>query len=177
MAPKKNPRHTRANPDPNPPIIVDNPNTIPRNIRKQERQDQPAVLTSVIDFPNLSTPLKVLFRSIPSSPSSQSTSQSSPPPSSSTAHIPLNHTLGSASPVTPGVPTIPIIPATPINTPNPPNMANRYAPLQLPANLQLYPRITKPKSHSLTPLALTLLFNMLRGCKITLKTMRSMMTV
>lgn len=87
-----------------------------------------------MELPNLSTPFKVLFRSVPSSPSSPSTSQSPPPSSPFTAHIPFNHHSGSASPVTPVVPTVPIIQAVPINTPNPPNMANRYAPLRLPAN-------------------------------------------
>ena len=39
MAPKKKSRYTRSNPDPNPPAIFENPNLIPRNLRKQEGKE------------------------------------------------------------------------------------------------------------------------------------------
>ena len=88
-------------------------------------------------YPNpVPTPIKVLFRSTPDSPSSPSTSQSPPFTPSSTAHIPLTNTLVSAIPITPVVPIVPVVLFIPVNPINPANMANRYAPLQLPHDYQ-----------------------------------------
>ena len=85
------------------------------------------------------TPIKVLFRSTPGSPSSPSTSQSPPFTPSSTAHIPLTNTLVSTIPITHVVPIVPVVPFIPVNPINPTNMANRYVPLQLPANATALP--------------------------------------
>ena len=130
LAPKKNLRYTRANPDPNPPTVFENPNIIPKFIKKQQGLDKLADLSPETVHPNpISTPIKVLFRSTPNSPSSPSTSQSPPLTSSSPTHTPLDNTLGSAIPVTPVVPIVPFVPVALVNPPNLVNMANRYAPL------------------------------------------------
>lgn len=137
MAPKKNPQYTRSNPDPNPPPVFENPNTIPKFVKKQQGPDKLVDLSPETVHPNpISTPIKVLFQSTPSSPSSPSTSQSPPPTSSPTAHTPLTNALGSATPVTP---TVPVVPVVQINPVNPANMANRYVPLQLPTNAAALP--------------------------------------
>ena len=75
------------------------------------------------------TPVKFLFRSTPVSPCSSSTSQSTP----STPPFVAN-TTATAVPVIPIIPVVLIVPFIPIVPLIPANMANRYAPLQLPAN-------------------------------------------
>ena len=141
LAPKKNLRYTRANPDPNPPTVFENPNTIPKLIRNQQKQDNLADLSPETVHPNpISTPIKVIFRSTPNSPISPSTSQSPPPTSSSPIHIPLTNTLNPSIPFTPVVPTVPFVPVALVNPQNLVNMAMRYAPLQLPANPVALPR-------------------------------------
>ena len=141
LAPKKEKRHTRSNPNPNPPIVFENPNTIPRIIRNQLGQETLAALTPETTYPNpILTPIKALFRSTPDSPSSSSTPRSPPFTPPSTAHIPLTGTLTSTIPITPVVPIVPVIPFIPVNPTNPTNMANRYAPLQLPANAAALPQ-------------------------------------
>ena len=52
----------------------------------------------------------------------------------------MTNTLGSPLLITPVVPNVPIIPATPVNPLNPVNMANKYAPLQIPANAAALPQ-------------------------------------
>ena len=52
----------------------------------------------------------------------------------------MTNALGSPLPITPVIPTVPIIPAAPVNPLNPVNMANRYAPLQIPANAAALPQ-------------------------------------
>ena len=101
LAPKKGLRYTRANPDPNPPAVFQNPNTIPKLVRNQQKQDKLADLSPQPDHPNpIPTPIKVLFRSTPNSPSSPSTSQSSPPIPSSPTHVLLSNTVKFSVPVT-----------------------------------------------------------------------------
>ena len=74
---------------------------------------------------SIPTPVKVLFRSTPVSPNSSSTSHSTPSTPPFTAHT---TTTTIAIPVIPVIPIILVVPLIPAN------MANRYAPLQLPAN-------------------------------------------
>ena len=116
LAPKRETRHTRSNPDPNPPAIFENPNTIPKVIRKQREQETLADSSPETAHPNpVPTPIKVLFRCTLGSPSSPSTSQSPPFTPPSTAHIPLTNTLVSTVPTTPIVPVVHVIPVIPVN--------------------------------------------------------------
>ena len=125
LALKRKPRYTRSNPDPDPPAVFDNPDLIPKILRKQEEQEllvdssPQEVQQSYIPTP---TKPSVCPHIAPSSPSSSSTSQStfSTPPS--TTHIYTTVTVVSAIPFLPVVPFVPV------------NMENRYAPLLLPAN-------------------------------------------
>ena len=71
------------------------------------------------------TPVKVLFRSTPVSLDSSSTSHSTPSTPPFTAHTTTTATVVPVTPVIPVVQVVPLIPA---------NMANRYVPLQFPAN-------------------------------------------
>ena len=104
-------------------------------------QEKPADSNISSDHPSLiPTPCKFLFRSTPSSPSSPSTSQSPPLTSSSTAHTPLTSFPLATHPINPVIPVIPVVPFVPINPLNPINMANRYAPLQIPANAAALPQ-------------------------------------
>ncbi len=64
MAPKKHSRHTRSNPDPNPPAVFENPNIISNILRKQEQQEDFADTNpEAIQPSEFSTPIKVLFHS------------------------------------------------------------------------------------------------------------------
>jgi len=118
LASKKKTRYTQSNLDPNPPAVFENPNLIPRNLRKQERKEDFADSSpEAIQKSYIPTPAKVSFHPhTVVSPSSSSTSQStfSTPPF--TAH----------TPIIPAVPVVPFLPAVPFI---PVNMANRYAPL------------------------------------------------
>ena len=105
--------------------MVDNPNLISKNLRKQLEKETLSDPSPETGFQgNIPTPAKVSFHphlSAPHSPSSSSTPQgtfSTPP---STTHTPL-------------IPFPPLVTAIPVVFAVPPNMANRYAPLQLPAN-------------------------------------------
>lgn len=125
MAPKKKTHYTRSNPDPDPPDVFENPNLIPKILRKQEeKEDIVDSSPETIQRSYIPTPAKVSFHPhiAPTSPTSSSTSQStfSTPPS--TTHI------SSSIPTFPAVPFLPTIPFIPVN------IANRYAPLQLPRN-------------------------------------------
>ena len=124
MAPKKKTRYTRSNPDPNPLPIFENPNLIPKTLRKQEGEEPFSDSSPEAGFQsNIPTPAKISFHPLTTasqSPSSSSTSQSafSTPFSADTTLIP----------VAPRVLFVPVVLVIPVN------MANRYAPLQLPAN-------------------------------------------
>ena len=129
LAPKKNPRYIRSSPDPDPPAVFENPNLIPKILRNQEqRQDFADLSPEAAPLSCVPTPVKVLFRSTPTSPYSSSTSQSTPSIPPFTAHTAKTTT---AVPVTSVIPVVPVIPVIPLI---PANMANRYAPLQFPAN-------------------------------------------
>ena len=123
MAPKKKTRYTRSNPDPDPPAIFENPNLIQRNLRKQELiKDIANSSPEAVQQSYIPTPAKVSFHPHTIvSPSSSSTSQSTFSTPQSTAHTPI-------------IPTVPVIQFVPVVPLIPVNMANRYAPLQLPAN-------------------------------------------
>lgn len=110
MAPKKKTWYTRLNPDPNPPAIFDNPNLIPKSLRKPEKIKR-VLLIQILKHPNRS-----LFTFVVSSPSSPLSLQNlfSTPPST-----PL---------ITVAIPVLPVVPLFPAN------MENRYAPLKLPTN-------------------------------------------
>jgi len=101
-------------------------------------------LSAETDHPNyIPTPVKVLFRSTPASPCSSSTSHSSPSTPPFTAHTTTNTTVVSTVPVTPVIPVVPVVPVIPFIPVVPvilTNMANRYAPLQLPANVVALPQ-------------------------------------
>ena len=123
MAPKKNSHYSRSNPDPNPPAIFENPNLIPKFLKKQEgKEDIVDSSPEAIPQGYIPTPSKISLHTKQTSPSSSSTSQStfSTPPS--TAHISTPVPVVSTTPFLPVVPFIPT------------NMANRYAPLQVPGN-------------------------------------------
>jgi len=108
-----------TNPDPDPPAAFENPNLIPRTLKKQEgKEDIVDSSPETVQQSYIPTPAKVSLHTVQTSPSSSSTSQStfSTPPS--TAHTP---TVVPTVPVVPFLPTIPFIPV---------NMENRYAPLQ-----------------------------------------------
>jgi len=114
-----------SNPDPDPPAVFENPNLIPKILRKQEEQQDFADSSPETVQQNfIPTPAKASVRPYiaTASPTSSSTSQStfSIPPS--TTHI--SATIP-AVPVAPFLPVVPFIPT---------NMENRYAPLQLPGN-------------------------------------------
>ena len=119
-------RNTRSNPDPNSPAVIENPNLIPKIIRKQKQKEDPIAASPEIVQPScVPTPVKVLFRSTPTSPCSSSTSPNtvSTPPFTT-------HTTAS----TPIILVTPVVPLIPVN------MANRYAPLQLPTNPEAMPQ-------------------------------------
>ena len=125
MAPTKKTRYTRSNPDQNPPAIFENPNLIPKILRKQEEEEHFTDSSpETVPQSYIPTPAKISLHphtTAPTSPSSSSTSQttfSTPPSTSHTTIIPV-------------VPVVPFIPAVPLILVN---MANRYAPLQLLAN-------------------------------------------
>ena len=125
LDPNKKTRYTRSNTNPDPPTVFDNPNLIPKILRKQEEQEQFADSSpETVQQNYIPTPVKpsVHPHTAPSSPSSSSTSQNtfSTPPS--TAQISI---------VVPAVPAVPFLPVVPFILVN---MANRYAPLQLPRN-------------------------------------------
>ncbi len=95
-------------------------------IRKQkQKEDQAAASPETVQPSSVPTPVKVLFRSTPSSPGS------SPPSPSSSSTLPSYTPTTTTTPSTPVVPVIPVAPVFPLITIN---MANRYTPLQLPAN-------------------------------------------
>ena len=158
MAPKNNSRYTRSNPGPNLPAAFENPNLIPKILRKQEQREDFADNSPETVHPSsVPTPVKVLFRSAPASPGSSSTSQSTPFTPPITAHT---TTFVTAVPVVPVVPLIPV------------NMANRYAPCNYLQILGLCLRITKLKSHILIELVLAQPFSIPRRCKTILRTTR-----
>lgn len=131
-----NPRYTRSNLDPKPQAAFDNPNLIPKILRKQEQREDFADNTPEIDHPSrVPTPVKVLFRSTPISRCSSSTSQSTPSTPPFTAHTTTTTAAVTVVLVTPVIPVvIPVVPLVLVN------MANRYAPLQLPANAGTLPQ-------------------------------------
>ena len=87
------------------------------------------------------TPVKVLFRSTPVSPSSSSTSHSPPSTPPFVAHTPIaNTTVVIVVPVNPVIPVVPVVLFIPVVPVIPANMANRYAPLQLPSNPTALPQ-------------------------------------
>ena len=118
LAPKKNSRYTRSNPDPHSPAAFENTNLIPRNLSKQKQEDFIGSSPKTVQPTYFSTPVKVLFHSTPTSPFSSSTSPStvSTPP----------FTTHTTTPIIPAVLVVPFIPVAPLI---PVNMANRYAPL------------------------------------------------
>lgn len=107
---------------------------IPKILRKQEQiEDFTDPSPEIIPQSYIPTRAKISFHphtTAPTSPTSSSTSQStfSTPPF--TAHTPVITTIIPAVLVIPFIPVVPLIPV---------NMANRYAPLQLPANLGVMP--------------------------------------
>lgn len=117
MAPKRKTRHTRSNPDPNPPPVFENPNLIHKTQKSQKEPEQsPESSPEAVQHTFIPTPSKPTFHlhTTHSSPSSSSTSQNIlSTPNTQTTRVVL---------------VVPVVPHIP------PNMANRYAPLQLPNN-------------------------------------------
>jgi len=104
---------------------------IPRNLRKKDRNEDFAVSSpKTVPQIYIPTPIKASFHPHTIvSPSSSSTSQSTSSTPPFTAHTPITTVIT----VVLGVSFFPTVPLIPIN------MANRYAPLQLPANLGAMP--------------------------------------
>ena len=124
LAPKKNSCYTRSNPDPHPPVVFENPNLISRSPNKQKQKDCTTPSLENVQPSCIPTPVKVLFRSNPTSPSSSST-----PPSTGSTPSSTSHTA-TTTPTILVIRVVPFVPAT---------MANRYAHLQLPANPRAMP--------------------------------------
>lgn len=122
---KKKTRYTRSNPDQNPLPIFENPNLIPKTLRKQEEEEPFSYSSPKAGLQsNIPTSTKISFHphtTAPLSPRSSSTSQSAFSAPTFTAHTTF-------IPVTPVVPFVPVVLLVPVN------MANRYARLQLLAS-------------------------------------------
>jgi len=136
LAPKKKIHYTRSNPDPSPSPEFQNPSLISRILKKHEAKETFLDSSFEADLQsNIPTPAKVSLHphiTVSHSPSSSSTPQgtySTPPSTTHTPFIPF-------PPLVPFVPVVPVIP---------PNMANRYAPLQLPANPGAMPQAYQTK--------------------------------
>ena len=110
--------------------VVENPNLIPKIVRKQKQKDyQTADSPETVQPIVVPTPVKVLFRSTPSSPDSS-------PPSPNSSTTPLSHIPTTST--TPSSPVVPVIPLA-LGVPLIPIIMARYAPLQLPTNPRTMP--------------------------------------
>ena len=142
--------YTESNPDPNPPLLFENPNLIPRILGRQGSQENSTSshldrhlqnsIQSKLTSERTSN-LSVITAASPSSPSAYPTTFFTPP---STTHIPI------------------VIPTPLVVTSISATMANRYTPLNLSANPRAMPQDYQSKITILKVLALTQLNNIPR---------------